>query len=155
MTYAAKTTCRPAPGQPTSAERDAMLAAISAAWSEAWTPPDLRAACLDIAERHKGRVDELRGLILLTVGVWIREGERAGLDRYALEQVVAAEMQRSCAMMMRAARERRGEPYVPARQAIVAYHIADSVAGADAFRCDIDGAVDAWDDARETDEEDA
>lgn len=122
------------------------LAAVTAAWDKAMTPPDLRAALLAFVtgERTQRHVEHLRAMLMITLGSWIIEGEKAGHDRHLLEQVAAAETQRATAMMMRAAKERRGEPFVAARQAIVAYFMADNVANATPFKCDIDGAVAAF-----------
>lgn len=124
-----------------------VVAAITAAWDAAMTPPELRAAILEFVtgERTGRHVDHLRASLLIVLGGWIIEGARAGQDRHMLEQIAAAETQRAVAMLMRAAKERRGETYVAARQAIVAYFMADNVARAEPFKCDIDGAVAAFD----------
>lgn len=125
-------------------ELDAMIEAIAAAWPDSLTPPDLRADCIAFQTQHKDRVGELRAMLLLTIGAWLREAEKHGVDRHVAEQVAAAHGHAAIASMMRAAKERRGEPFVPARLAIVAYHMADNVAGASPFACDLDAAVDAW-----------
>lgn len=127
-------------------ELSEIVAAITAAWDASMTPPDLRAALLAFVtgERTQRHVEHLRAMLMITLGSWIIDGEKAGHERHLLEQVAAAETQRATAMMMRAAKERRGEPYVAARQAIVAYFMADNVANAEPFKCDIDGAVAAF-----------
>lgn len=123
------------------AERDAMLAAITTAWEHSQTPADLRDACLAFVAGQVRTVQYLRGIMLLTIGCFIEDLETDGHDRRMLEQVVAAETQRCIAMMMRAACERDGRDYVPARQAIVGYFHALGVATADPFECDLPGAV--------------
>lgn len=119
--------------------------AIAAAWSESSTPPELRAACESFA-RGDGRrhLEELRAIIIVSIGVWIRGGIDAGFQRAVLEQTAWAEMHHALAMMVRAAKERDGEAFVAARLAIVAFFMADVVGKADPFKCDVDGAVDAW-----------
>lgn len=135
-----------APAATHEPELSEIVAAITAAWDASMTPPELRAALLAFVtgEQTKRHVDHLRAALLITLGGWIIEGEKAGHDRHLLEQVVAAETLHATAMMMRAAKERRTEPFVPARQAIVAYFMADNVANASPFKCDIDGAVAAF-----------
>lgn len=127
-------------------ELSEIVDAITAAWDASMAPPDLRAALLAFVggEQTKRHVDHLRAMLMITLGGWIIEGEKAGHDRHLLEQIAATETQHATAMMMRAAKERRGEPYVAARQAIVAYFMADNVANASSFVCDIDGAVAAF-----------
>lgn len=143
MTTDPHITVPPSTREPQLAE---VVDAITAAWDAAMTPPDLRAALLDFVNgkstiRH---VDHLRAMLLVTLGSWIMEGEKAGHDRHVLEQVAASETHKCIAMLMRAAKERRSEPFVAARMAIVAYFMADNVANASPFKCDIDGAVTAF-----------
>lgn len=135
---------------PVDAEMAAMLAAISDAWASASTPPELRQACLDFVDDENGRhqIDVLRAALLLTLGAWIIEGSGQGHDRHMLEQVAAVETHRCLSTLMRAAKERRGEAFIPARVAIVGYQMAVNVAKAEPFRCDIDGAVAAYDAAQ-------
>ncbi|MGL4810637.1 MAG: hypothetical protein ACRCXM_02580 [Beijerinckiaceae bacterium] len=130
---------------PDEDERDAMLGAIVAAWPHSQTPPDLRDACLAFATDRADQVEALRAILLITLGVWIEDiAEAGGHQRAVVEQIAAVETQRAIAMMMRAAKERDGQPYMPARQAIVGYYQALGVAQAEPFRCDVPGAVAAW-----------
>lgn len=125
-------------------DRLRMLDAIDAAWRDSMTPPELRTACLAFHTDGRRHVDHFRAVLLITIGTWIIEGAEHGHDRHMLEQVAAAEAHRCVAMLMRDAKERRGEPFVPARMAIVAFAIAEGVAHTEPFKCDVDGAVDAF-----------
>lgn len=139
-------------------EMNAMLGAVRGAWRESMTPPELRAACLAFHTEHRRHVDQLTAILLVTIGSWIIEGAKQGHDRHVLEQVAAAETHRCVATLMRGVKERRGEPFVPARLAIVAYFLAINVAKADPFKCDIDGAVAAFEAGlteRDADDEEA
>lgn len=118
-----------------------MLDAVRAAWAGASTPPGLREACLALAKEHER---ELNALMLLTIGCWVSNMVAAGHDRHVCEQVMAASLMNCTAILMRASKERRGEPYVPARHAIVAYAMATSVAATEPFAIDFDAAVAAY-----------
>ena len=146
------TTPAPLPDDHSDTERDAMLAELREAWAGSMTPPELRQACLDVVEGHGPNVTELRMILLVTLGVWIRQGVAAGLDLHVLEQVAAAEMLTATAMLMRAAKERRGEPYVPARQAICAWAMAKNIAAAEPFRADIYAAAETWEAGQRSEE---
>lgn len=122
-----------------------MQHAVSAAWTASMTPPELRAACLAFHTEERRHVDHLRAMLLVTIGFWIGEGAKQGHDRHMLEQVAASEAHRAIAMLMRSVKARRGEQFVPARMAIVAYFMADAVANAEPFICNIDGAIAAFD----------
>lgn len=126
------------------AEQAAMQQAIADAWQEAMTPPELREACVAFSAEQAANVDYFRAMMLVAIGHWIVEGERHGHERRVLEQVAAAEAFRAVATLIRGAKERDGAPFVPARLAIVAYFMADNVARAEPFKCDIDGAVAAF-----------
>lgn len=124
--------------------KDTMLAAVADAWEGSHTPDLLREALIAFATDQKRNVESLRCALMITAGCWIVDGVKAGHDRYVLEQIVAFEAQHCVASILRAAKERRGEPFVPARAAIVAFHAAAGIAVAEPFVCDIDGAVDAF-----------
>lgn len=128
---------------------EAMLAAIRDAYPSSLTPPSLREACLAFitGDHGKSQVDHLRVAMLVTLGIWVIEGERNGYDRHMLEQIAAAETHKCIGVMMRGAKERRGEPFIPARMSIVAFQMADNVAKADPFKCDMDAAVAAYETA--------
>lgn len=83
-------------------------------------------------------------MILGLIGTWIKEGVERGDDRHVLEQVAVNEAQGCIAAMIRAAKERRGEPFIPARQAIVAFNAAHAVAAVDDFSCDLDRIAEAF-----------
>lgn len=121
-----------------------MQDAVATAWAGALTPPDLREACLMLARDSQPNINKLRAVLVVLIGVWIKDGERHGHDRHVLEQVAATEGHAILSIMMRAAKERRGEPFVPARMAIVAYAMAKKIADAEPFRCDLDDAAAAF-----------
>lgn len=127
-----------------TSEMQRVLDAVRAAWPQSMTPPELRASCLAFCTEHRRHVDQLSAILLVTIGSWIIEGAKQGHDRHVLEQVAAAETHRCVATLMRGVKERRGEPFVPARLAIVAFAMADNIANAEPFKCDIDGAVAAF-----------
>jgi len=136
-------------------ELAAMQEAIADAWAGSLTPTSLRDACLDFCRDRRSQVQQLRAILLVTLGAWIKECEGAGNDRHVLEQVAAAEAYAAIAMMMRAAKERRGEPFIPARTAIVAFAMASNVARAEPFHCDLDGAVAAFEQSIDADDSEA
>lgn len=126
-----------------NSDLEKMKAAIAAAWDQSLTPPALRDACLGFVtnEPTKTRSNELRAYILLLVGEWLEAGRKDGHDCRVLEQVAWQTMHDALAIHCRAVKERDGEPFVPARVAIVAYHVADNVAHREPFACDLDGAL--------------
>lgn len=57
-----------------------------------------------------------------------------------LEQVAWQSLHKAIAMHCRSIKERDGEPFDPARIAIVAYHVADTVGQADPVKYDVNQA---------------
>lgn len=105
-------------------ERDAMLTAITEAWSAATTPDDMRERLLAWSKENAEHTGRLRAIVGATLAWWIIKGAEAGHDRDVLDQVALQQTQLVCAMIARAMKQRQGLPYSPARVAIVAYHAA-------------------------------
>lgn len=128
-----------------------MQAAVAAAWDASLTPPELRDACIAFStgEATKDRTSELLAYVMVLVGEWVESGANEGHDRRVLEQVAWQTLHKALSMHCRMVKERDGLPFQPARIAIVAFHIADVIAKAEPFKCDIDGALAAIRDVRE------
>ncbi len=127
----------------TLSERDleAMLEAISAAWSAAPTPSDLRERFAAFAVAEADQVRRLDAALLGSMAWWLVTGAEAGHDRDVLDQVCLQAALRAIAIIARAMKERQGKPFEPARVAIVAYEVAAVVAGAPDFKADLEGAA--------------
>lgn len=124
---------------------DEIIEAIRGAWDAAQTPDDLRQACCNFIDAHEAEIANLRAVLLVSFGVWIKDvQERTGTERRVLEQVVGAETYRAIGMMFREIRERDGEKLLPARMAIVAYMMGSLVASSEPFKCDLQAATDHW-----------
>lgn len=119
-------------------ELDAMIEDIAAAWDASQTPSDLRETFVAFVRDNKAHVERLRAQLLATVSWWIVKGEEAGHDRNALEQAALQETQFTIAAIARAMKARQGEPFSPARVAIVAYKIAEQIAKAEPVKADLD-----------------
>lgn len=127
-------------------ERDAMIKSIASAWEQAHTPNELRERFLAFATENKGHIERLRAQLAAMVAWWIIKGAEAGHDRDVLEQVALQETQAVISTIARAMKTRKGEPFSPARVAIVAYHIAELVAQSDQTKADLEGIAAAIDD---------
>lgn len=109
-------------------ERDAMLAAISEAWTDSQTPSDLRERLTAFARENSHHVNRLRAVLGSSLAWWIIMGEEAGHDRDILEQVALQSSQIMIAHIALTMKRRQGRPFDPARIAIVAYVAAQSLA---------------------------
>lgn len=109
-------------------ERDDMLAAISAAWTDSQTPPDLRERYTAWSRDNRHHIDRLRAVLGSSLAWWIIKGEEAGHDRDILEQVALQSSQIMIAHIALTMKRRQGRPFEPARVAIVAYAAAQALA---------------------------
>lgn len=103
---------------------DRMVEEIVEAWDAAMTPQPLREQFQHFVEHHRRQVDSLHAQLAAVVAWWIINGGAAGHDREILEQVALQETQRVIATVARAMKARQGQPFSPARVAVVAYEVA-------------------------------
>lgn len=106
---------------------DDMTRGLAAAWERSQTPGDLRSRIVAWAVGNREHVDRLEALVGATVAWWIIKGSEAGHDRDMLDQVALQTTHRVIARIARTMKARQGEPYEPARIAIVAYAIAHAM----------------------------
>jgi uncharacterized coiled-coil protein SlyX len=104
-----------------------MLADIERAFAASITPDDLRDRFTAFVRDEKQHVDRLCATLLAAVSWWIVKGREAGHDADVLDQIALQQMQAAIANVCRAMKARQGQPFEPARIAIVAYTIAESV----------------------------
>ena len=123
-------------------ERADMLTKVDRAFDASHTPPDLAARFRAFAEENGQHVDSLEACLLGFMCTWLTKGREAGADPDCLEQVWLQAAQRAIAYIARAMKDRQGEPFDPARLAIVAWSVGEAVGAVEDFRGDIDGAAD-------------
>lgn len=124
---------------------DAMVEDLVAAWDASYTPTDKREAFIAWAQANIDHVQRLHALVAATMAWWLIKGREAGHDPDCLDQVALQSAQRAIAQISRAMKERQGEPFSPARVAIVAYQIAKDVAAEPAPHVDLEGLTKAVD----------
>lgn len=124
---------------------DAMIEDIVAQWGNARTPVDLRTRLIGFCFDHKQDVDRLTAQLAATVAWWIVKGAEAGHDRDVLEQVALQQTLQAISAIAKAVKQRQGEPYSPARLAIVAYHVAMDVGALGPASVDLEGIAGAID----------
>lgn len=136
----------PALGTPEARELDEMLLAIENEFAASLTPTPLRERFETFARDKKEHIDRLRATIGAAVAWWIVKGREAGHDHDILDQVALRETQAIIALVARAMKRRQGEPFSPARIAIVAYTVAKSIGEMEGPPADIKAIADTIDD---------
>ena len=111
-----------------------MLAKVQRAFDEARTPPGLRERFQAFAEAEADHVLRLDAALLGEMAWWLTAGAETGHDRDVLDQVCLQSAQSAIAIIARAMKERQGQPFDPARLAIVAFTIAHDIAAAPDFK---------------------
>lgn len=120
-------------------ETSTMIADIRRVWSAAQTPPELRAAFMRWHEENTALVDRLKAAMAANLAWWLVRGREAGHDPDILDQVALQAVQWVIAVTTRAMKERQGEPFEPARVAIVAYMVARMIAKAGGEAANLEG----------------
>lgn len=127
------------------ADLDDMVEKIVRAYDESRTPSDMRQRFEMFAREQRSQVEQLDATLLGAMSWWLIKGSEAGHDPDVLEQVALQSAQRAIAIIARGMKQRQGQPFDPARVAIVAYAISEMIAGAVDFRPDLEGATEAID----------
>ncbi len=104
-----------------------MLADIERAFAASITPDELRQRFTAFAIEQKEHVDHLLATLVASTSWWIIKGRDAGHDPDVLDQVALQQMQAAISTICRVMKARQGQPFEPARIAIVAYTVAESV----------------------------
>lgn len=120
---------------------DDMVEKIVRAYDASRTPSDLRERFSTFATEQKEHVDRLNVTVLSALAWWLIMGEEAGHDRDVLDQIALQSAQRAIAIVSRGMKERQGEPFDPARVAIVAYAVAEDIGKISDFKADLPGVV--------------
>lgn len=124
---------------------DDMVEKMVRAYDASRTPSDLRAKFQAFAAEQAAHIRRLDATVLAALSWWLIKGEEAGHDRDVLDQVALQSTHRAIAIIARAMKERQGQPFDPARVAIVAYAVAEGVAKTDGFKADLQGVTDEVD----------
>ncbi len=113
-----------ASGAPVDTSLETMLAEVAAAWDAAITPRQIRQELETFVKDNKGHVDRLTVAVYASAAWWIIKGAEAGHSRDVLDQVAVQTLQSVSASVCLTMKARQGEPFDPARFAIVGYHLA-------------------------------
>ncbi len=123
-----------------------MLTEIDEAFEASVTPSPLRAECLSFVADNKSNVERLRATLAATVAWWIVKGKEAGFHPDVVDQIALQETQFTIALISRAMKARQGQPFSPARVAIVAYFVAKAAAAGEPAKADVEAMAAAVDD---------
>lgn len=127
------------------ADLDDMVEKIVRAYDESRTPSDLRERFAAFAREQRSQVERLDATLLGAMAWWLIKGGEEGHAPDVLEQVALQSAQRAVSVIARGMKQRQGQPFDPARVAIVAYAVAEAIAGVADFRADLKGATEAID----------
>jgi len=127
-------------------ERDRLLEGIQRAFDRSRTPIGLRESLEAFARDNAEQVRRLDVSLLGSLAWWVEMGREAGHDPDLVEQVALQSAGRAIALMARAMKARQGEPFDPARLAIVAFFLAEDVANLPTVNDRIDRAKTDLDD---------
>lgn len=133
-----------------STDLDKMLADISAAWEASRTPPALQQTWITWSRENAEHLQNLRATVGGNMAWWIIKGEELGHSRDTLDQAALQAGQMVIAQIALAMKRRQGEPFSPARVAIVAYAMAEMVAAEPGPGLDLDAIAKAADELSES-----
>jgi len=121
-------------------ELESMLCDVRRCWDVSLTPREKREAYNAWVAENKPHTDRLFALIAATAAWWIIRGKDAGHDQDILEQCALQTTQQAIAVIAKTMKKRQGEPFEPARVAIVGYAIAQVVADTQ-IEADLEGVT--------------
>jgi hypothetical protein len=124
---------------PDPEDLESMLSDVRRVWPDSHTPTAKRDAFVAWDKAHKPHVNRLRAALAANVAWWLIKGREAGHDPDILDQVALQAVQWVIAVTARAMKARQGEPFEPARIAIVAYAMASAIAKAGGEPANLEG----------------